>query len=303
MKDLGKLFVYLLATVLVGSLLAPWLFWGAHEVAAHHSNSVDFTNFIEKTDFQRFFNRSILIAAILLLFPLIRTIRIPDRAGLGLQKNPTRWKHFGAGFSIAFLSVVVMAGFALWVGPYKLRGAIHWEKMLWLPFSAVAVSFVEEYLFRGVIQGIAQRILTHWMAVGSVSALFAIIHFLKPPLAGIAAADVRWYSGLDLLTGTFWQFGEPQLLLWGVSTLFLVAVVLGYARVRTRALSMSIGLHSGWVLSKMSFSIMTRRNGETWPWFGSDILEGMVPLLIVGATGLVVWWWLNHADKKRDHGW
>ena len=298
MKELGKLFLYLLATVLLGALIAPPLFWGAHAVAAHMHNA-GFAAFVAKTDFQRFFDRAILIAALILLFPLIKSIRIPDRNALGLEQNPTPWRHFFTGLTIAILSMVIMGGLAVLVGPYKIRGTIPWHNLAMIPLSAIAVSIVEEFLFRGGIQGIMQRTLTNWMAVVIVSALFAIVHFLKPPVTGIAAEDVHWFSGLILLTRAFWQFAEPQLLLWGVSVLFIVGIVLGYARVRTRALEMSIGLHTGWVLSKMSFSVITRRSGETWPWFGPDILVGLVPVMSLILTGLVVVWWLNHADKKR----
>ncbi len=304
MKDLGKLFLYLLATVLLGALLAPPIFWGAHLLAAQSGNQA-FTAFVAKTDFQRFFNRAILISAILLLFPLIRAIRMPDRAALGLETDTAPWRHLITGFLIAFLSMAVMAGLALWIGPYKLRTSIPWDKMWLLPLTAITVSVVEEYLFRGGIQGIAQRTLTNWMAIFFVSGLFAIVHFLKPPATGIATADVYWSSGFDLLTRTFWQFGEPKLLLWGVTTMFLVGAVLGYARLRTRSLWMSIGLHSGWVLSKMSFSVITRRShsDESWPWFGGDILVGLVPVLTLLVTGWVVWWWLNHADQNRYRRW
>jgi len=297
-KEFGKLFLYLLATVILGALLAPPLFWGGRAVAAHLGHGT-VANFLANTDFQRFFNRSVLIAALLLLAPLIKAIRLPDRAALGLEMNHTPWRHFFAGITISILSMVVMGVVALWIGPYKLRGALHWNKLALLPLTAITVSILEEYLFRGGILGIAQRTLTNWMAIIFTSGLFAIVHFLKPPETGVADVDVHWYSGFDLLTRTFWQFGEPNLLIWGVSTLFIVGLVLGYARVRTRSLWMPIGLHAGWVVSKMSFSVMTRRSGETWPWFGADILVGLVPVLSLIGTGLVVWWWLNHADQKR----
>ena len=302
MKDLRTLFYYLLATVLLGALLAPPIFWGAHLLAAHYGPGT-YSDFIAKTDFQRFFNRSILIAAILLFIPLLRRIRIPDRYALGLETDTAPWRHFFAGFGIALLSMVAMGALALWIGPYTLRKDLHLERMVWLPVTAISVSVLEEYLFRGGIQGVAQRTLTNWMAIFFVSGVFAIVHFLKPPETGIAVADVYWYSGFDLLTRAFWQFQQPKLLMGGVSTLFLVGAVLGYARLRTRSLWMPIGLHAGWFLSKMSFSVMTRRSGASWPWFGEDILIGLAPALTLIATGLAVWWWLNHADSNRYRRW
>lgn len=300
MKELRNLFYYLLGTVLLGALLAPALFWGAHLAAAHDSHG-KFAAFIAKTDFQRFFDRSMLIAALLLLAPLLKSIRLPNKEALGLAPEATPWGRFFAGLIISFLSMVVLGGLALWIGPYNLRSNLHLEKIAWLPVSAIGVAIVEEYLFRGAILGLAQRTFTPGMANVFVSLLFAIIHFLKPPETGIALADVYWYSGLVLLEKTFWQFTQPALLLGGVSTLFVVAMILGMARFRTRSLWMPIGLHAGWVFSKMSFSVITRRSGEAWPWFGPDILIGLGPVLVLLATGVVVWGWLNHADRKR--GW
>src|SRR5438552_11584690 len=71
LKDAARLLVYLLATVLVGALLAPCLFWAAQFLVAH-----GFLTFFARYDFETFFHRALLVAAAILLWPLIRSLEV-----------------------------------------------------------------------------------------------------------------------------------------------------------------------------------------------------------------------------------
>src|SRR5437879_5494796 len=98
LKEIGKILIFLLATVMLGALIAPALFW-AGQMALHYSGAhglVSWQNqdgeWIAKgplsflaSDFQRYFNRAILIAAFALLPPLVRSLRIASREQLGLR--------------------------------------------------------------------------------------------------------------------------------------------------------------------------------------------------------------------------
>ena len=57
-----KILAYLIGTVVMGATLAPWLFW-----AGQHISHFQQLNFLAGTDFQRYFDRSILVSAFLLL--------------------------------------------------------------------------------------------------------------------------------------------------------------------------------------------------------------------------------------------
>src|ERR1051325_4050076 len=85
LKDAVRLLVYLIATVLLGALLAPPLFWAAQSLIAHGT----FT-FLAKFDFETFFHRALLVAAIALLWPFIRSLEIRSLADLQLAPNPHR---------------------------------------------------------------------------------------------------------------------------------------------------------------------------------------------------------------------
>lgn len=297
MKEIGKILLYLAATVFLGALLAPLLFWGAHALARGLANA-RLSAFFAETDFQRFFNRAMLVAAVALLWPLARALRIRNfHESLGLARERRPWRRFFAGFGMAAGTLLVLGAWAILADVYNFKTEIPWGRIAWLPFPALAVALIEEALFRGALQGVVRRTATDGAALVFVAALFALIHFLKPPEDAVAPHAVAWWSGFALVPRVFWQWGDLKLLLGGFSTIFLVGLILGFARMRTRSLWMPVGLHAGWIFWKMSFSKMSKRGAEDWPWFGRDMLIGLAPVLALLLTWAVVWFWLR--NEKR----
>ena len=88
-------------------------------------------------------------------------------------------------------------------------------------------------------------------------------------------------------------------MLGGLATLFAVGCVLGYARWRTRALWLPVGLHAGWVFALKSFSAVTRHVATNNVWFGEDLRHGLVPVAVVTLTGGFVAAWLRW-EKTRS---
>ena len=105
MKELAKILGYFIAVILLGALLAPPLYWAGQGLAAR-----GVLTFLAETEFQKFFNRAMLVAALALLWPAVRWLRIGGWPALGLEPNPHRWKHLAAGFLIAGVFVAVRAG-------------------------------------------------------------------------------------------------------------------------------------------------------------------------------------------------
>lgn len=104
MKDLRKLLLYLIASVVLGALLAPLLFKCAHPLAAR----ADFPN-ITGQGFHRYFSRTVEIVAILLLWPLARSLKVRSLAELGLRWD-TRWpQRLALGFFAAVALMAVMS--------------------------------------------------------------------------------------------------------------------------------------------------------------------------------------------------
>jgi len=292
LKALGQILLYLAATVLIGALLAPPLYWAVNGVAGHlHNARLD--AFVAKTDFQRYFHRSMTIAAIGLLWPLLRALRIGDFGhSLGLRRVRHKWQPLGAGFLLALGSLALLGCLLIFTGAWRMRSHFPYEKVLWLPVTAFTVSVIEEFLFRGVLQGVVRRTTVDAFAIFSVAALFAGVHFLNP--RGAEPAEVHWWSGLALLPDTLWQFRRPGLVLGGFTTLLVAGLILGYARHRTHSLWLPVGLHAGWIFGKMALMDSTRQT-EAWPWVGPDIMVGLGPLLALLAVWGAVWWLLKDA--------
>ena len=295
MKSLGKIIFYLLATVFFGALLAAPLYWGGHWLASH-----GILTWLADTPFRKFFHRGLLVAAIVLLWPTARWLRVPNVRSLGLEANPHRWRDLGAGFAASFLMMVVLAAVLLALHVVKLRNHVHGADLASIAASAVVVSILEEWLFRGAILGLLARAMNRYAALFATSALFSILHFLKPNDAAVPHA-VGWLSGFALIPGAFAQFHEPWLVLGGFTTLFCVGWILGFSRLTTRSLGLAIGLHAGWVFGIMSFSKITKRLipvEDTLPWFGADLTVGLGSVGVVLLTGLLVWGYSRNRLRK-----
>ncbi len=186
------------------------------------------------------------------------------------------------------LAVGVMAGGYIAFDVYHWKSKLPWGSLPKLALSALVVALLEEALFRGAIFGLFRRTMRPYTALFWVTALFAILHFLKPDDA-MEIGEVSWLSGFVILPHSFHQFAEPRMLMAGFSTLFVLGWLLGYATLKTRALWMSIGLHAGVVFVKMSFSKFTKRDLEALPWIGKELQIGLVPVMVLCLAGVLLW--------------
>jgi membrane protease YdiL (CAAX protease family) len=301
LKDVFKIVVYFVAVIALGAILAPLLFWGVHalepwalangflrwdptpdnQVAAH-----GWFSFLE-ADFQKYFNRAMLLSAVALLWPALRWIGL-KRGELKLYPDPRPWTHFFFGLAVSAFVVAAMAAAYLALGYYHLKSPAPWSALPKIALSAVVVAIIEEALFRGAILGLFLKTMHQVNALFFTTLIFAALHFLKPD-EDVVVTQVAWYSGFTLLPYVFHQFAEPGLLLAGFSTLFMLGWLLGYARIRTDSLWMSIGLHAGVVFVKMSFSKITKRDADFLPWVGPELQIGLVPVFLLLLALLIVW--------------
>lgn len=299
MKDLAKIFAYLAAVIVLGAVLAPPLYWGAHWLAGHGIFPK-----LAGYEFQKYFNRAALLSAVLLLWPLARGLRLGGGRDLGLEPDP-RWRqHLLAGFAIAGLAVAALAFVYLQLRIYRLRTEIAWGKIPVVALSAITVGFLEEALFRGAILGLVRRTMRPRLALFWVTVLFAIVHFLKPD-ESFDPGTVGWLSGFALIPYVFHQFAQPMTLLAGFTTLFVLGWLCGDAVLRTRSLWLSIGLHAGIVFVKMSFSVMAKFSvkakyrDDYLPWVGQQFETGLVPVGVLLLVWLSVMLWLAYENRVR----
>jgi membrane protease YdiL (CAAX protease family) len=295
LKEIRKILLFLIGAALLGAALTPWLFWGGEWLKERTH-----WQFLVEAEFHRYFDRAVLIAVILLLWPTWRSLNLRSTSELGLRRDPRGWQHLGVGFTGAFLCMAAFGALLLWLGVCKWKSEPPWSALAKIALSAVTVATLEEWLFRGMILGFFRRALMDWPAVLCTSALFSIVHFLKPPPDDVGAID--WLSGFRALPLCFEKFSDPMLLAAGFTTLFFVGLVLGWAVLRTGGLWLSVGLHAGWVFSKFGFNKLTRRKiTDTLPWLGEDLIVGLGALAVVAGSWGFVWLWIKYADSPdRD---
>jgi membrane protease YdiL (CAAX protease family) len=276
LKDAARLLAYFALTLLIGALLAPILFWSAQSLAAHNV-----LPFFAGYGFEKFFHRALLVAAIVLLWPLLRSLRIKRWSELGLAPNPHRARDLLAGFLLATIPLLCCAATLLLMHGYSMRNSLRWSATSSVVIASLFVPLIEELFFRGLILGILLRSASRASAIILTSALFAILHFLKAPEE--TATTVTWMSGLISVTHSFDQF---------------LGCILAHARIHTRSLWLPIGLHSGWIFADGFFNILARRAQISSPWIGKSLLIGIVPLSVGLLTWVLMRAWLNHVASR-----
>ena len=303
-----KIVLYLVLTLVLGSLLAPWLFyWGKETVRqgwldrgpgplAHIHGS------LERSPFSRYFNRAVMIVAVIGLVPLIRSLKFRGWRDLQLQKNPRAWLDVSVGASLAAVLLLLMGAGFLYLGVFSPAAEANWGLIPELILTAVTVGIIEEVFFRGAMLGVCLRRMSMLVAVILSSSAYSIVHFLKPPRLRLAESEVSWWTGFEMLGKVFGRFMDWQAVAAEFLTLLALGIVLAMVRLRTRSLCLSIGLHAGWVFSYQFFNENTNGGpsiGRWVPWIGEDLKIGLIPLIVITITGVLAGLWIDLSRKPR----
>ena len=287
MKDVLKLAAYFIATVVIGAILAPILFWSAQSLAAHGIFS-----FLAKYDFETFFHRALLVAAVLLLWPLLRVSHVRCLADLGLAPN-LRWgRDLCAGAAISVVPLLFCGVLLIALHVYAFRHSFAWPRFGKIVVASITVPFIEEAFFRGIVLGVLLRTGRKYMAIFAVSVIFAAVHFLKAPER--TSEIVTWTSGFSSIVHAFDGIGDPMMLASALATLFVIGWILADARVLTHSLWLSIGLHAGWIFGSGAFSRLARQQTLAFPWIEKNMLVGIIPLGVAALTWVIMRAWVKY---------
>jgi uncharacterized protein len=292
LKDAARLLGYFAATILFGSVAAPILFWAAQWLAAH-----GILPSLVAFDFEAFFHRTLMLGAILFLWPFLRWLRITGLRDLGLARNPRWARDVSIGFLIAALPILCCGVFLVVFGNYTMRTQVAWSALAAVMLTAAVVPVLEELFFRGLSLGVLLRGNRPLTAVLLSSGIFSIVHFLKAP--DQTTTSVAWTSGFISLAHSLDQFTEPVLVLAGFTTLFLIGVILAHARLRTRSLWLPIGLHAGWIFASSAFNKVAHREIVAWPWLGKNLLIGIVPLCVCLVSWVLLGAFLRYVGTRE----
>ncbi|MGA0846046.1 MAG: CPBP family intramembrane glutamic endopeptidase, partial [Luteolibacter sp.] len=303
-SELGAVLLWLAASFTLAAALAPWAYrWGKGFAA--EAGLRNLPGWLEsvagscgRAELDRYFDRSLLFAALVLLPFLLRRIRRISRDVSRLEA----WKfdyplktvvfQLSLGMLVSGGLLVLTALVLVLLGAGELSASLpdaaRFIRKAVIP--AIAASLIEEWLFRGILLGLWLRFARPATALLGSSLLFAFLHFLQPPPGHEIAAPDSWAAGFQLLEGILLHFINPRFVVLDFSVLLLVGMILAWARIRTGALWFSIGLHAGWVFvfkaSSMLFSPILSHPLHPW-WMGSSLRSGLISLLVLGLTWLL----------------
>jgi membrane protease YdiL (CAAX protease family) len=243
---------------------------------------------IERAHFTRYFNRAVLVCAILFIWPLLRAVRL-QRGLLPVWRPFSRGlRQWALGFTLAAGLLLVVGFLFLRLGAYQIRPDADWLNVGEPISAALGAGVIEEFFFRGLLLGLLLRTMKPAAALLWTTFIFAIVHFLKPPDAWqIADEAVTWASGFVVLGQIARGFGDVQFLLAEFATLFAVGWVLARARLHTGMLWAGMGLHGGWIFGLKYFSALTYAVPGWLPWIGANLKVGLAPLMMVLLTGWI----------------
>ena len=307
-SDVFTVWFYAAASVLLGAWISP-LLYNAGKALAEVSASKQTNGPLEwlaglcrTTDFPGFFKFSLLFAAGLLGWPVIEWLRGGRVGGQPLRKNPRGLRQAVTGFlrvMLLFLligGVLILAGILAWKNPGE-NGA----KLVLRSFAmALGLAVLQEILFRGIALGIFLRALRPASALGLSALLFALVHFLNPPL-GLNVADPDAAGvGFELLRKITAQFADLRVVVGTFTPLLALGGLLAYARWRTASLCLPVGLHSGWIFVNSligSVTVATSPPGSiTWLLSAAALRQGLVPLAGILLAGVLTHYLTNAAD-------
>ena len=300
LQTLLRLLAYLGGVVLLACLLSPPLYWVGTWLAEH-----GFLPIVQGFPFHRYFSRSVQISAILLLWPAFRGIGIRGLADLGLHPNRSWKSDLSFGFLMAFVPVALLGAGYIFTGVFSLKDNFQVSGLFRICGTAGAVSIIEEFLFRGVLLGIAVSVMSRHAAAFLSAAAFAVVHFMRTSRQPLEEA-VGWLSGFQQVPLAFSSAPPWPLLGWGVLSLFIAGLLLAYATLRTRSLFIPIGLHAGWILGQQSLQLIAQFRPKPpdsfLPWVGPNVVSGavptgLIPAFVLLATSLFVWIYLRRVAR------
>ena len=319
-KPLFSLLLIFFVAPLLALFISPWIYkaiqFRAPEVLQWVQESeaagtnlfwADLADSIFDSPLRRVNARCVLVAVLIFLRPAYRMSGLKGRADFGIPKRSDWARLFGFGLIVAAASMLLTYMIGLFAGVYgaaELDGGVVGD-LIQIVVGMLLVGIIEEILFRGYILNAMRKSLGPVSAVLLSSALFAVIHFIKPADPEVKDA---WNSGFMLVSNLFAKAGDT--FLPEMCTLFCMGTVLATLSLWTRSVYLAIGLHAGWVWIMMLFRLFTENQGRlVWlygpgEWISKGWVGPIMALLVWAAVFATrkKWIALGQESKVREQG-
>ena len=143
MKSLIKIFLYLVLSVLIGALLAPLFYEIILLFPADRFGFIGpLLSSVQQMPFHRYVSRTIQIAALILLWPTIRSLKIERLSDLSLYRNNHAGGDFLKGFMVALFPLWLVEALFIKFQWYFLKGLYSWQIGFKVLTTALTVAFL-----------------------------------------------------------------------------------------------------------------------------------------------------------------
>ncbi|MCX7722617.1 MAG: CPBP family intramembrane metalloprotease [Verrucomicrobiae bacterium] len=298
MRPLRAVLIYVAAVLLCGALVAPCVYQFAQAVSETFPG-------LASQPFHRFVNRTMLVAALIGLWPLLRATGLNSPAALGLAGHPRPLAMICSGAALGSGTVLAVASLALVTGARTLEPSLAgtaWVlKLAGITATAAVVAVLEETLFRGALFGALRKVWHWWFALVVSSLLFATAHFVQ---SGRVQGPIGWLSGFVVLGHMFEGFLQFKRIAPMLINLWLVGAILCLGFQRTGSLHFPIGLHAGWVFMLKLYGWLTvqAEHANTALWGTRKLVDGWVVLPVLIVLYIVLVRVLRPQVQKKTYG-
>jgi uncharacterized protein len=156
--------------------------------------------------------------------------------------------------------------------------------------SGLLVALIEETFFRGAMQGALERQGAPRLALFTVPALYAAVHFLGGA-ESVPYESVTALSGFQTLSGFFGGFADPRRIVDAFVALYFVGLLLALVRRRWGNIAGCIGLHAGFVAVIAVFRKISLPAESPWSFLVGpyDGLLGLWIAALTAACCVLIW--------------
>jgi len=255
---------------------------------------------------ERVMGRLAQVLILLGIWPLLLRLQLANRADLGYgASRPAFLRALGLGW---VLGVLILLGLALALLGLAVRvpdpepGSWSWiaGTAAQALIGGLLVGFLEETFFRGAVFAAIRRRGGLAPAVLWSSALYAVLHLLKPG-ALPPGVPFDWAGSWAMFTGVFldvfqWRHLDTAL------ALMMVGIFLALVREGTGHIGWCIGLHAGWVFVIQLTRRLTDGNPSSDLAFLTGDYDGIIGWLSLAWIGVLsagYWRWISRHRTRE----